>query len=250
VEVVGGGSAQDQALAAGRAAARGDGNGELAGEIAAGERIGVGFNFGENALGKKLAAQFAGAGAEVEEMIGGAENVGVVLDDDDGVAQIAQLFQDVNEAGSVAGVEADGRLVEDIKRADKLRAERGGELNALRLSAGERGGETVEGEVLQADGVEKTEARADLFEDGAGDFLLHGRELERGEERFGFRDGERGGLADAQAVDADAASLGAETLSAAVGALGIAAILAEHDADVELVFFALHLREETEDADE
>jgi len=98
VEVVGGSSAQDQAFAAGRAAARGDGNGELAGEITAGERIGVGFNFGENALGKKLATQFAGAGAEVEEMIGGAKNVGVVLDDDDGVAQIAQLFQDSNEA--------------------------------------------------------------------------------------------------------------------------------------------------------
>src|ERR1035437_5383017 len=250
VDVVGRGSAQDEAFTAGRAAARGDGNGELAGEIAAGERSGVGFYFRENALGEEFAAQLAGSGAEVKQVVGGAEDVGVVLDDDDSVAQVAQLFQDVDETGGVAGVEANGRLVEDIERADQLRAERGGKLNALRLAAGERGGEAVEGEVLQANGVKKTETRANLLEDGAGDLLLHGGELERGKEGCGFRDGERGCLADALAIDADAACLGTEALAAAVGALGIAAIFAEHDADVELVFFALHLREEAEEADE
>ena len=147
---------------AGRAAARGDGNGNLAGEIAAGERVGIGLDLGEHALGEQLAAELAGAGAEIEQMIGGAQNVGVVLDDQDGVAQVAQLFEDVNQARGVAGVQADGRLVEDIERAHQPRAERGGQLNALRLAAGERGGEAVEGEVFQADRIEKAEPLADL----------------------------------------------------------------------------------------
>ena len=51
-------------------------------------------------------------------------------------------------------------------------------------------------------------------------------------------------------MNADAARLGAQALAAAVGALGVAAILAEHDAHMQLVFLALHLREEAVDADE
>ena len=250
VDVVGRGAAQDEALLARRAAARGHGNGELAGEIAAGERIGVGLDLGQHALGEQLAAQLARAGAEVEQMVGGAQNVGVVLDDEDGVAQVAQLFKNVDQPGRVAGVQADGRLVEHIERAHQPRAERGGQLNALRLAAGERGGKAVEGEVFQADRVEKSEPLANLFEDRAGDLLLHGREPQRAEELLGLGDGERGGLADIQAVDADAARLGPQALAAAVGTLGIAAIFAEHDAHMQLVLLALHLRKEAVDAGE
>src|ERR1035441_3239963 len=90
----------------------------------------------------------AGAGAEVEQMIGGAENVGVVLDDDDGVAQVAQLFQNSNQPGGVARVQSDRRLVENVERANQLRTERCGQLNALRLAAGERGGTAGEGEEI------------------------------------------------------------------------------------------------------
>jgi hypothetical protein len=156
----------------------------------------------------------------------------------------------VNQPRRVARVQADGRLVEHIERAHQPRAERGGQLNALRLAAGERGGQAVEREVFQADRVEKTEPLADLFEDRAGNLLLHGRELERVKELLGLRDGERGGLADVLAVDAHAAGLGAQALAAAVGALGVAAILAQHHAHVELVLLALHLRKEAIDADE
>jgi hypothetical protein len=163
VEVVGRGAAQDQAFPARRTAARGHGDGELAGEIAAGEGVGIGLDLGQYALGQQLAALFARAGAKVEQVVGGAENVGVVLDDDDGVAQVAQLFQNANQAHGVAGVQADGRLVEDVERAHQLRTKRGGQLNALRLAAGERGGKAVESEVFQADRVEKVEPLANLM---------------------------------------------------------------------------------------
>ena len=163
MQVVGRGAAQHQRLLAGRTAARGHGNGDLAGEIAAGERVGIGLDLGQNALGQQLAAKLARAGAEIEQMIGGAQNVRIVLDDENGVAQVAQLFQDVNQPGRVARVQADGRLVEHVKRAHQPRAERGGQLNALRLAAGERGGQPVEGEVLQAHRIEKLQPLAHLL---------------------------------------------------------------------------------------
>jgi hypothetical protein len=93
VQVVGCGSAQHQRSRPGARRRAGHGNGDLAGEIAAGERVGIGLDLRQNALGQQLAAKLARAGAEVEQMIGGAQNVGVVLDDDDGVAQVAQLLR-------------------------------------------------------------------------------------------------------------------------------------------------------------
>ena len=120
--------------------------------------------------GEELAAVLAGAGAEVEDVVGGAHDVGVVLDDEDGVAEVAQVVQDVDEPVGVAGVQADGGLVEHVERADQTRAERGGELNALRFAAGERGGEAVEREVFEADLVQEVDALADLFEELVGDF--------------------------------------------------------------------------------
>ena len=165
-----------EVLAAGLAAVFGDGDGEAAGKIAAGDGVGIGGDFGDGARGEELAAELAGAGAEVEQVVGGADDVGVVLDDEDGVAEVAKLFHDADELGGVAGVEADGGLVEDVERADEARTERGGELNALRLAAGERGAEAVEGEVVEADLVEEVDALADFFEDLAGDLGLCGGE--------------------------------------------------------------------------
>ncbi len=174
-EVVSLSAAENKLFPARRAAARGYGDGDFAGEVTAGKRVGVGFDFCQGAGGEELAAELASAGAEVEEIVGGAEDVGIMLDDDDGVAEVAEIFEDADEANGVAGVEADGWLVEDIERADELRAEGCGELDALGLTAGKRGGETVEGEVLQADGEEEAEALADFMENLAGDLLLRGR---------------------------------------------------------------------------
>ena len=152
-------------------------------EIAGGERSAVlRQERGERAFENDVAAVFAGAGAEIDDVIGGAHHVGIVLDHDDGVAEVAQFFEDADEAAGVAGVQADGRLVEHVAGADQARAETGGELDALRFAAGERGGEAIEREVIEADVVEEFEALADLDEDFVGDGGLFGRECERAEE--------------------------------------------------------------------
>ena len=59
-----------------------------------------------------LAAVLAGTGAEVNEVIGGLHDGLLVLDDDEGVAFVAQAVHDADEAFDVAGVEADGGFVE------------------------------------------------------------------------------------------------------------------------------------------
>jgi len=105
-------------------------------------------------------------------VVGGADYIGIVLDDEDGVAEVAEGFEDTDELGGVSGVEADGGLVEDVEGADEAAAEASGELDALGFAAGERGGEAVEGEVFEADLLQEVDALTDLFEDFAGDFYL------------------------------------------------------------------------------
>ena len=124
-----------EVLTAGLAADAGDRDGEAAGKVFAGDGVGVCGDLGDGACGEQLAAELAGAGTEVEEVVGGADDVGVVLDDEDGVAEVAQVLHDADELGGVAGVQADGGFVEDVEGADEPGAERGGELDALRFAA-------------------------------------------------------------------------------------------------------------------
>ena len=94
---------------------------------------------------------------------------GIVLDHQDGVAQIAQALEDFDQPVRVARMQADGRLVEHVKRADQMRAERRGQLDALRFAAGKRGGQPVERQVVEADFVEEAQALLNLFENLVGD---------------------------------------------------------------------------------
>ena len=56
-----------------------------------------------------VAAALAGAGAEVDDVVGGADDGRVVLDDDDGVALVAQA---VEERGSAAPVSRGWRPID------------------------------------------------------------------------------------------------------------------------------------------
>src|SRR3972149_1839966 len=104
----------------------------------------------------EAAAVLAGAGAEVEDAVGAADELGVVLDHQDGVAEVAQAFQDFDEAVGVAGVQADGRLVENVEGADQAGADGGGELDALGLAAGQGRGQPGERDVVEPEDRKRT----------------------------------------------------------------------------------------------
>ena len=89
------------------------------------------------ALPPHFAAETAGFRADVDEVVGGADDVFVVFDHNDGVAHIAELAQHANEAIGVARVQPDGGFVEDIKTTHQTTTERGGEVNALTFAARE-----------------------------------------------------------------------------------------------------------------
>ena len=127
------------------------------------------------ALGDDLAAMDAGGRADVDDVVGLADRVLVVLDDDDGVAEVAQVLQRFEQAGIVALVEADRRLVEHVEHAGQARADLRGEADALALAAGQRAGGAGERQVVEADIDQELQALADLLEDALGDLVLLAR---------------------------------------------------------------------------
>ncbi len=116
----------------------------------------------------------AGGRADVDDIVGRHDGVLVMLDDDDGVAEVAQVLQRVEQAGIVALVQADRRLVEHVEHAGEAGADLRGEPDALALAARQRAGIARHGEVVEADIVEEAQPLADLLEDAGGDLVLLG----------------------------------------------------------------------------
>jgi hypothetical protein len=197
---------------------------------------------------EKFAAEFTGAGAEIDDVAGGLNGVGVVLDDENGVAEVAKGFEDVDEALCVARVETNGRLVENVERANEVGAKRRGELNPLGFAAGKSGGEAIESEIVEADFVEELQTGANFIEDFVSDGFLHFGKLQRREENARFFYGEFADFGDGFVRDANGAGFGAKARAAAVGASGVTAISAQEYADVQFVFFAFEPGEEAFDA--
>ncbi len=195
--------------------------------------LGASATSSERPLGDDLAPFDAGAGAEVDEVVGGAHRVLVVLDDDHGVADVAEALQGRDQAVIVARVEADRRLVEDVQDPDQPRADLAGQADPLRLAARERGRRPVEGEVIEPDVVEEAEPTADLLEEFLGDRLRQGVELGRAvfrgqvlgrlagqgvEEAGDPRDRDRPEFDQGLAADPDGAGARVEPGAVAVGA--------------------------------
>ena len=135
-------------------------------------------DFVRRAGGDDFAAAHARAGAEVDEVIGRPHRVFVVLDDDDRVAQVAQLGERVEQPLVVARMQADRRLVENVQHADQAAADLPGQANALRFAAGKRRRRAVEREIVEPDILQEAEPAADFLEHFGGDQLLVAFELE------------------------------------------------------------------------
>ena len=194
------------------------------------------------------AALLAGAQPEIDDVIGDADHVGIVLDDEHGVALIAKLAQDVDEPKVVARVQPDGGFVEHVERPDQRRAERGGQVDALRLAARERGRQPIEREVVEPDVAQERQAAPNLLQDLVGDRHLLVAQRERREELLRLLNGQRRHLIDRPAGDPHIARFAPEPRAAAVRAGQVAAIPAEKHAHVHLVFLPLEPSEETADA--
>ena len=188
----------------------------LAAKIRAGQRpVPVGQQRRRRSLEDDVAAVLAGAGPEVDDVVGGANRLFVVLDDDDGVAEIAQPGERREQRAVVALVQADRRLVEDVEDAGQVRSDLRRQADALAFAAGERRGAAAERQVADADVVQEVQPIADLAQDAAGNQVLAIGQLERVEDLHGLGNRQVDVLGHRPALDAHRAALRLQPLAAA-----------------------------------
>src|SRR5512134_3267468 len=94
------------------------------------------------ALADDLATGLAALGAEIDDPVGGADDVEVMLDDDQRVAGGEELAERAQELRHVVEVKAGRGLIKQEQNVFRIAIcirEMPGELQALRLAARERG---------------------------------------------------------------------------------------------------------------
>ena len=172
LEVVGPGAADDELLAAALPAAGRDRDHLLAAQVGAGDRARLAEERLERAVGDDLAAVLARSRADVDDPVRRPDRLLVVLDDEDGVAEVAQPGQGRDQLGVVLLVEPDRRLVEDVQDAHQAGPDLGRQADPLGLAARQRLARPVDRQVVEADVDEEPEPGRDLLDDLPGDRAL------------------------------------------------------------------------------
>ncbi len=101
-----------------------------------------------------------------------------MLDHDQGVAEVAQPLEGVDQLAVVALMQPDRGLVEDVEDAHQARPDLGRQPDPLRLPPRQRRGDAAQRQVLQTDVDHEAEPLADLLADLHCDRLLSLREFE------------------------------------------------------------------------
>ncbi len=188
------------------------------GEKPSGYRLGAGHQLSDGAGGDHPPAVDSGAGAQVDQVFGAADGFLVVLDHHHRVPFALELAQGIEQHAVVAGMQADGRLVENVADPPQVGAQLRGQADALGLAPREGRRRPVEAQIAQADLLEEGQPRAQLGEDVAGDLGLAPGQRHRSEKIFHPRHRQGDEFGDAAAVKTHRQRLRAQPLTAAVRA--------------------------------
>ena len=141
-------------------------------QVAPGLRLGGVLHVFNRALRHQTPAAFAGARSNVDDVVGRADGVFVVLHHHQRVALVAQGFERAQQDFVVARMQADGGLIQHVANALQIAAQLRGQPNALRLAATQRRRAAVQRQIAQAHFFQKFEAAFDLGNQVAGNVAL------------------------------------------------------------------------------
>ena len=152
------------------------------------------------------------------------------------------------EAVGVAAVQAYAGLVEDVERPHEAAAERGTEVDALALAAGEGVRHAVQREVAQTHVEQELQAAGNLGEQAARHTQLVVAQLQLPEPLLQTGDGHLYQVGDAATVYLHIVGLGLQARAVAYRTGGLAPVTTQHHAVLYLVLVLLHHLEEGVDA--
>ena len=155
---------------------------------------------------------YAGTDPHVDQVIGRPDGFLVMFDDDDRVADIAQMTQGFEQTRVIALMQADRGLIQHVKNAGQAGANLRRQTDALAFTAGQRARRARQGQIIKPDIVQETETFVDFLQDTRRNLiLLVGQPLGNGSEPF-IRTANRvlGDVANVFAIDFDGQRFGFE----------------------------------------
>ena len=206
-------------VAARPAAVRGHFDAQPVGEVTPGERCLVFLQGPGRALAHDPTPEHAGPRAEIHQVVGMLQRVAVVFDHDEGIAEIAQVLQGLDQPEIIPRVESDRGLVQHVEHAGQSRSDLAGQADPLRLAARKRGRTAVERQVFQTHVQQEAHAVSDFRQNLARDFTLGSGEFQLLDEVHGAVDGEGAEPGNGHAVYQHGEALGPEP-SALAGRTG------------------------------
>src|SRR3989338_5401243 len=166
-----------------------------------------------------LAAVDARARPDVHQVVRGANGLLVVLHHNDGIAEIPQFVQGLDEFSVVPLMEADSGFIQNIQRPHQPRTDLGSEPDALGFPAGKRARFAVQGEIFESDVRHEFQPVADLAQGDLRDlFEAASFELQFPKKIVRVLNGERGQGGDVLAVNEHRERLFAQALALALRA--------------------------------
>ena len=219
LEVVGARAADDERAAEGRTAGGRHGDAAFPPQVASGQRrVPVRQQLRRRPLEHHLPAVRPRPGAEVDHVVGGPNGLFVVLDDHDGVPEVAQPAQRRQQPPVVPLMQADGRFVEHVEHAGEAGTDLGGEPDPLPFPPRQGGRAARQGQIADADVGEEPQPVADLAQHAAGDQLFALGEFEGRQRRVRLGQRQPGVIGERAPLHAHRPARGPQAVSAAGGA--------------------------------
>src|ERR1043166_4374479 len=103
-----------------------------------------------------------GAGTEIDNVIRAPDRFFIVLNHQDGISEITQSSQSIQEPAIGARVQTNRGLVQNVQHAAQLRSDLRRQTNSLPFSSRQSRRRPVKREISKANRVEKPKARSDL----------------------------------------------------------------------------------------
>jgi hypothetical protein len=129
-------------------------------------------------LGGDFATPIAGAGAEIQQVVGGGDHFAVVFHQDHGIPEVPKVGKRLEQAAVVTRVEANRRLVQHVQHPRQTAADLTGQPDALRFAAGKRRRWPAQGQIIQSHINQELQAVGDLPQYLARYLLLPLRQLQ------------------------------------------------------------------------
>ena len=163
-----------------------------------------------------------------------------MLNDNHGIAYVAQLLQYANKSIGVTTMQTDTWFIKNIERAHQTAAERGGEVDTLTLASRKGIGEAIESEIAKTDVENKLQAVVDLGEQTLGNGGILFGQLEIGKPLLEGYYRHLHKVGDTASGNLHISGFLLQSGAMTGGAVGLATITSKHNAILYLILVLAH----------